>query len=59
MQSEALKASKGFEREARRRVQHMNITAADLDMRFGKKQGPLDELLDTGMLGAHRELRSR
>jgi COP9 signalosome complex subunit 1 len=60
MQAEALKTAKEFERQARRRIQHMNIAAADLDMRPAKKQGALDELLDNGLLGAnHRKLRPR
>lgn len=60
MQSEALKTAKEFEREARRRIQHMNIASADLDMRHTKKSGALDDLLDNGLLGSnHRELRPR
>lgn len=60
MQSEALKTAKEFEREARRRIQHMNIASADLDMRHTKKTGALDDLLDNGLLGSnHRELRPR
>jgi COP9 signalosome complex subunit 1 len=61
MQSEALKTSKEFEREARRRIQHMNIAAADLDMRHVRKgQGSYDDYLDNGILNAaSRELRSR
>jgi COP9 signalosome complex subunit 1 len=56
MQSEALKTAKEFEREARRRIQHMNIAAADLDMKHVKKQGSFDDYLDNGL---PRELRSR
>jgi COP9 signalosome complex subunit 1 len=60
MQSDALKTAREYEREARRRIQHMNIASADLDIRLGKKQGTLDELLDNGALGSsHRELRPR
>jgi COP9 signalosome complex subunit 1 len=61
MQSEALKTSKEFEREARRRIQHMNIAAADLDMRHVRKgQSSYDDYLDNGILNAaSRELRSR
>jgi COP9 signalosome complex subunit 1 len=60
MQAQALATAKNYEREARRRIQHMNIAAADLDIRAGKKQGPLDGLLEKGLLGqSHRELRPR
>lgn len=62
MQLEALKTAQGFEREARRRIQHMNIAAADLDLRAANKNpSPFDEYMDNnGLLrDGPRELRSR
>ena len=59
LQRDALKTAKGYEREARRRIQQMNIAAADLDIKApkrggGQQLGSMDELFDGG-----RELRSR
>ena len=59
LQRDALKTAKDYEREARRRLLHMNIVAADLDIKVskrgaGQQLGPMDELFDGG-----RELRSR
>lgn len=60
MQSEALKTAKEYEREAQRRIQHMNITAVDLDIRQVKKGGPHDEYMENnGLHASHRELRSK
>lgn len=51
LQAEALQIARSYEREARQRIQHMNIAAADLDIRHGKNPGPFDELME---LSSHR-----
>ncbi|KAE8451956.1 hypothetical protein EG329_002120 [Mollisiaceae sp. DMI_Dod_QoI] len=58
LHSSTLKTANEYEREARRRIQHMNIHSADLEIK-GKKSNQLpgiDDFLDAGMGG--RELRS-
>ncbi len=56
LQSDTLKTAKEYEREARRRIQHMNIAAADLEIKGkrGNQLGSMDNLYDHG-----RDLRSR
>ncbi|KAG0646976.1 COP9 signalosome complex subunit 1 [Hyphodiscus hymeniophilus] len=65
LHNEALKTAKEYEREARRRIQHMNIVSADLELKGGKARGSqmgqmggMDDLFSEGM-GGGRELRSR
>lgn len=64
LQSDALKTAKDYEREARRRIQHMNIAATELEIRGNKGTGrpfsDADELYGGGQMGLNtRELRSR
>ncbi|KAH8752128.1 COP9 signalosome-like protein complex subunit 1 [Hyaloscypha sp. PMI_1271] len=56
LQANTLETAKEYEREAHRRIQHMNIVAADLEIKGGKRVGlaPIDDLFDDG-----RQLRSR
>lgn len=61
LQSSALAAAKEYEREARRRIQHMNINGADLQINVSKRPG-LGGMADMGYIdldaGGGRELRS-
>lgn len=56
LQSSVLKTAKDYEREAMRRVQHMNIHAADLEIKSKKLPGG-DDFFETSF-GSGRELRS-
>ncbi|PBP22723.1 26S proteasome subunit RPN7 [Diplocarpon rosae] len=63
LQSAALATAKDYEREARRRIQHMNILGADLEIKGNKRNGinsgSMDtELYDGGFSGSSRELRA-
>ncbi|KUJ21153.1 COP9 signalosome-like protein complex subunit 1 [Mollisia scopiformis] len=53
LQSSVLKTAKDYEREAMRRIQHMNILAADVDIKSRNKLPGGDDFFDGG-----RELRS-
>lgn len=59
LQASVLKTAKDYEREAMRRIQHMNIHAADLEIKSGR-HGKLpggDDFYDVGF-SSGRELRS-
>jgi COP9 signalosome complex subunit 1 len=64
LQGDALKTAKEYEREARRRIQHMNIAGAELEIKGAKGRGNnqlsgLDDMNWGGMASNTRELRSR
>ena len=71
LQSSTLETANAYEREARRRIQHMNINGADLEIKVAKRNGMggmggggggMDEFFDVGFGaasgGSGRELRS-
>jgi hypothetical protein len=54
LQANTLETAKEYEREARRRIQQMNIVAADLEIKGGKRAlAGIDDMFDDG-----RQLRS-
>lgn len=64
----ALQTANEYEKEARRRILHMNIVAADLEIKGGKRQqglggmggiGGVDDFFDQGGMIGGRELRPR
>jgi COP9 signalosome complex subunit 1 len=60
LHNEVLKTAKEYEREARRRIQHMNIVAADIEIKGNKNRshlGAMDEFF-ADSIGSGRELRS-
>jgi len=61
LQSDALKTAKEYEREARRRIQQMNIVAADLEIKGTKNRnlGSLDDIGSWDLGPKGRELRGR
>ncbi|KAK0124496.1 hypothetical protein ONS95_009446 [Cadophora gregata] len=64
LQSSTLKTAKEYELEARRRIQHMNINGADLEIKASKRNplgpGGMDDFFEGGFGGVSggRELRS-
>ncbi|KAG4424901.1 hypothetical protein IFR04_001872 [Cadophora malorum] len=65
LQSSTLKTAKEYELEARRRIQHMNIHGADLEIKASKRNplgpgGAMDDFFEGGFGGGAggRELRS-
>jgi COP9 signalosome complex subunit 1 len=60
LQTSTLAAAKDYEREARRRIQHMNIHGADLQI-TGVKRSGIGSMADMGYIDLDvggRELRS-
>jgi len=58
LHADALKTAKEYEREARRRIQHMNIAGAELEIR-SKRNNNMGNSDDLSWGAATRELRSR
>jgi COP9 signalosome complex subunit 1 len=58
LHSETLREAKGYEREARLRIQHMNIVSADLELKGVKGRGmAMDDFISEGMISG-RQTRS-
>lgn len=61
LHTEALETARQYERAALRRIQHMNLNAAELEIRPNKQKGFgfSDDFYDGGGGGQGRQLRSK
>jgi len=59
LQRDALEMTDDYTREARRRIMHMNVSMADLEVKGSKRGGHLAGMDDLFSEGMGRELRSR